>query len=59
MSNIHGSDETREIFETRPIWPALATMAIPTIASQLIADFLNVIASYIIYFRVIREIREE
>lgn len=35
------SDGTRALFETRPVWPALVVMALPTIASQLVTLIYN------------------
>ena len=35
------SDGTRALFETRPVWSALAVMALPTIASQLVTLIYN------------------
>ena len=41
-------DNKTEIFETKPVWSALAIMAIPTIISQLIALVYNVADTWFI-----------
>ena len=51
------------LFETVPVPKALLTMAVPTILSQLITLIYNVadtwfIISYLVYARVIRQIRQ-
>ena len=51
------------LFETVPVPKALLTMAVPTILSQLITLICNVadtwfIISYLVYARVIRQIRQ-
>ena len=58
------SDERKTaLFETVPVPKALLTMAVPTILSQLIPLIYNVadtwfIISYLVYARVIRQIRQ-
>ena len=58
------SDERKTaLFETVPVPKALLTMAVPTILSQLITLIYNVadtwfIISYLVYARVIRQIRQ-
>ena len=58
------SDERKTaLFKTVPVPKALLTMAIPTILSQLITLIYNVadtwfIISYLVYARVIRQIRQ-
>ena len=48
MKTANVNEETREIFETRPVSRALAKMAIPTIVSQLITLIYNVADTWFI-----------
>ena len=48
MKTANVNEETREIFETRPVPRALAKMAIPTIVSQLITLVYNVADTWFI-----------
>ncbi|MDE5748788.1 MAG: MATE family efflux transporter, partial [Acetatifactor sp.] len=48
MKTVNVNEETREIFETRPVPRALAKMAIPTIVSQLITLVYNVADTWFI-----------
>ena len=48
MSSSATKNSKKEIFETRPVPSALATMAIPTIMSQLIALIYNVADTWFI-----------
>ncbi|MDE6517333.1 MAG: cation transporter, partial [Acetatifactor sp.] len=48
MKTANVNEETREIFETRPVPRALAKMAIPTIISQLITLVYNVADTWFI-----------
>ncbi len=48
MKTANVNEETREIFETRPVPRALAKMAIPTIVSQLITLVYNIADTWFI-----------
>ena len=48
MKTANVTEETREIFETRPVPRALAKMAIPTIVSQLITLVYNIADTWFI-----------
>ena len=48
MKTVNVNEETREIFETRPVPRALAKMAIPTIVSQLITLVYNIADTWFI-----------
>lgn len=48
MKTANVNEETKEIFETRPVPRALAKMAIPTIVSQLITLVYNVADTWFI-----------
>lgn len=46
--NLNGKQSKNELFETRPIASALATMAIPTVVSQLITLIYNIADTWFI-----------
>ena len=48
MSRVHHQPEAKEIFETMPVPSALAKMALPTIASQLVALVYNIADTWFI-----------